>query len=206
MNEKLKFLFHRIMGYVYVPDLIKNINEKKLVHISDTPVIFYDAMKKLLKDISPHIIIHTGDMVDNIKIGIYKEQLPKYENHVRKIIDILESSSAEDIYICIGNHDDYELVHKFAKKSIIIECSTCVNIFNAKATISHYPLEIIKNPSDYNFFGHDISLGNDMVNNRIYLNGVLSINILTSETKKLFHLPYPIGINDARLLKGRIGL
>ncbi|NLM42919.1 MAG: hypothetical protein GX201_02695 [Clostridiales bacterium] len=206
MNEILKYLYYRIMGYVYVPELIKNIDEKKLVHISDTPVIFFEAVKKLLKDLSPNVIIHTGDMVDNIKLSVNKHQLPRYENHLQRIIQILESSSAEDIYMCVGNHDNYELMHKFAKRSIIVKYSTCVNIFNTKATISHYPLEIIKNPSDYNFFGHDISLGNDMVNNRVYLNGVLSINILTSETKKLFHLPYPISTNDARLLKGKIGL
>lgn len=194
------------MGYVHVPDSIKSIKEKKLLHISDTPVIFNSGLIKLLKDLSPDIIIHTGDMVDNIKLEIYKYQLPKYELHLKSIMDILESSEAEDIYICAGNHDNIELMRKYSKRSIIIEESLNIEIFNVKAALSHFPYKIIQKPADYNFFGHDISLGNDIVNNKVYLNGITNINILTSETKRLFYLPYPYGIDEARLMKKKIGL
>lgn len=206
MSKILKMLYYNMMGYVHVPDSIKSIKEKKLLHISDTPVIFNSGLIKLLKDLSPDIIIHTGDMVDNIKLEIYKYQLPKYELHLKSIMDILESSEAEDIYICAGNHDNIELMRKYSKRSIIIEESLNIEIFNVKAALSHFPYKIIQKPADYNFFGHDISLGNDIVNNKVYLNGITNINILTSETKRLFYLPYPYGIDEARLMKKKIGL
>jgi len=194
------------MSYIYIPERIRSIKEKKLLHISDTPVIFFDALKKLLNDLSPHIIIHTGDMVDNIKLGIYKHMLPKYEQHLKNIISILENSSAEKIYICAGNHDNVEAIKRHAKRSNIIEECSKIEVFNKKATLSHYPMKVVEKPSDYNFFGHDISLINDMINDKIYLNGVSSINILTSETNRLFYLPYPKIVDDARLMKGKIGL
>jgi len=206
MNEKLKILYYGIMSYIYVPERIKNIQEKKLLHISDTPTIFFDTLKKLLNDLSPHIIIHTGDMVDNIKLEIYKHLLPKYEQHLKNIVDILENSSAEKIYICAGNHDNIEVIRKYIKRSSIVEECSKIEIFDKQATLSHYPMKVVENPSDYNFFGHDISLKNDMINNKVYLNGVSTINILTSETNRLFHLPYPKFVDDARLMKGKIGL
>ncbi|MCQ1530559.1 metallophosphoesterase [Lutispora saccharofermentans] len=206
MHERFKLIYYNLMGYVYVPDSIKNIKERKLLHISDTPVIFFSALGKLLKELSPDIIIHTGDMVDNIKLEMYKERLPKYEYHLKSIMDMLESSNAKELYICAGNHDNIELLRKYAKKSTIIEEHCHIEIFNAKVALSHYPYKIVQNPADYNFFGHDISIGNDMVNNRIYLNGISTINILTEKTKRLFYLQYPYGTNESRLMKGKIGL
>lgn len=194
------------MGYVFIPERIRNIKEKKLLHISDTPTIFFDALKKLLNDLSPHIIIHTGDMVDNIKLEKYSYLLPKYEQHLKSIIDIIENSSAEKIYVCAGNHDNVEIMRKHLTRSIIIEDCSKVEVFNKQATLSHYPMKVVENSSDYNFFGHDISLRNDMINNKVYLNGISTINILTSETNRLFYLPYPKAIDDARLMKGKIGL
>ena len=206
MYERLKMLYCNIMGYVYVPSIVKNIKEETLLHISDTPVLFYNVLRRLLKELSPSIIIHTGDLVDNIKLEIYKGQLSRYEYHLKSLMHILEASDAKDIYICTGNHDDQDLMRKYSKRSIIIEESLSIEIFNATATLSHFPYKIMESPADYNFFGHDISLGNDMINNKAYLNGIQSINILTNETKRLFYLSYPHGINDERLMKRKIGL
>lgn len=204
--KRFKMIYYNLLGHVYIPDNIKNTDEKKLLHISDTPINFFYALKHLIIELSPAIIIHTGDLVDNIKLGIYKGFAPKYDYHVKSIINILESSSAEYIYICVGNHDNSDIIKKYSKKSIIIDNTKIIDVFDTHATLSHYPYEIIKNPSNYNFFGHDISLGNDIINGKAYLNGVSSINILTEKTKKLFYLPYPYGVNDSRLMKGKIGL
>lgn len=206
MNEKLKMIFSGVMGSVYVPDSIKDINEKKLLHISDTPTIFFGALKKLLSEVSPNIIIHTGDMVDNIKLGLCKEQLPRYDHNLKIIMNILESSGAEKIYICEGNHDNIDIMHKYAGRSTIIQGLSNIEIFNVKSALSHYPYKIIQDPADYNFFGHDISLGNGIIDDKIYLNGISTINILTENSKKLFHLKYPHSIDEARLMKRKIGL
>lgn len=201
-----KMIFYNLMGHTYIPKNIKNINEKKLLHISDTPIIFFRELRRLIANLSPDIIVHTGDLVDDIKLGIYNRFLSKYEYHVKSLINILESSSASSIYICVGNHDNVHIIKKYSKRSIIIDDIKKVYIFGDTASISHYPFKIIKNPSTYNFFGHDKSIGNDIVKDKIYLNGINSINILTEKTKRIFYLSYPYGIDDSRLMKRKIGL
>lgn len=204
--NKFLIIYYNLLGGVYIPNNLKNTNEKKLLHISDTPTCFFFTLKRIIKKISPEIIIHTGDLVDDIKLEIYKNSLTKYEYHAKKIINILESSNAKHIYICIGNHDNIDIIKKYSKRSIIIERMGVIDLFNTTASISHFPYEIIKNPSAYNFFGHDITLGSDIVKNRIYLNGINSINIITKDTKKIYYLPYPTIVDDSRLMKRKIGL
>ena len=204
--NKFLMMYYSLFGYVYVPHVIINNFEEKLLHVSDTPICFFSALKSVIKKVSPKIIIHTGDLVDDVKLGIYKNSISKYEYHVKRIISILELSNAQYIYICIGNHDDTDIIKKYCKRSIIIERIEVINVFNATASVSHFPYEIIEKPSAYNFFGHDVTLGSDIVKNRIYLNGINSINILTKDTKKIFYLPYPATVNDSRLLKRKIGL
>ncbi|NLN49193.1 MAG: hypothetical protein GX154_08970 [Clostridiales bacterium] len=204
--NKFLMMYYNLLGAVYIPKVLKNNPEKKLLHVSDTPMCFFAPLKKVIKTISPQIIIHTGDLVDDVKLEIYKNSISKYEYHVKNIISILESSDAQYIYICIGNHDNAEIIKKYCKKSIIIEKMREIDIFDAKASVSHFPYEIIKRPSTYNFFGHDITLKSDIVNNKIYLNGINSINIVTKDTKKIFYLPYPFIVDESRLLKRKIGL
>ena len=204
--NKFKVLLYNIIGLTYIPESIVSIQESKLLHISDTPVIFFHQLKRIIKKLSPQIIIHTGDLVDDIKIGIYKNFLPKYEYHVKSIINILESSSASTVYISIGNHDNKDVIKKYAKRSVIIDDILKTQIFGASASISHYPMKIAKDPSRYNFFGHDITIRNDIVKNRVYLNGISSLNIITKDTRRVFHIPYPNNIDDSRLLKRKIGL
>lgn len=204
--KKFLLIYYSLLGRIYIPKSLKNTEEEKLLHISDTPICFFYPLEHLLKKISPEVIIHTGDLVDDVKLEIYKNSLSKYEYHAKKIISILESSNAKKIYICIGNHDNINIVKKHCKRSIIIEKFEIINVFDTTATISHFPYEIIKNPSTYNFFGHDITLRSDIVKNRAYFNGIKSINIITKESKKIFYLTYPITVDESRLLKRKIGL
>lgn len=204
--NKFLMMYYSLLGYVYIPHILRNNSEEKLLHVSDTPICFFPALKSVIKKVSPQIIIHTGDLVDDVKLGIYKNSISKYEYHVKRIVSILESSNAQYIYICIGNHDDTKTIKKFCNRSIIIEKIKVIDVFDATASVSHFPYEIIEMPSTYNFFGHDVTLGSDIVKDRVYLNGINSINIVTKDTKKIFYLPYPATVNDSRLLKRKIGL
>lgn len=204
--NKLLMMYYNLIGGVYIPSTLKDNKEKKLLHISDTPICFFGTLISIIKKINPEIIIHTGDLVDDIKLEIYKNSLSRYDYHVKKIISILESSNAKKIYITIGNHDNIEVIKKYSTKSIIVERIKVIDIFDSKATISHFPYEIIKSPSNYNFFGHDITLKSDIVKDRVYLNGIKNINVLTKDTKKIYYLPYPSGVDDSRLMKRKIGL
>lgn len=204
--EKLKTRFHFIFGNVHVPAELLNTNEKVLLHISDTPVCFYPALKKLVRKLSPDYIIHTGDLVDDLKLENYPNRIDEYKARVMSIIKILENSSANNIYVCIGNHDDKSIVKNIAKRSIIVDHSLHLNIEGLEMTISHYPNEIRNSPSKYNLFGHDITLSTKREENTYYLNGITSVNIISLGKKTIYYLPYPYGTNDSRLGKSKIGL
>ncbi len=204
--NKFLMMYYNVIGSVYIPETLKKLDEEKLLHISDTPICFFSTLKYIIKKISPEIIIHTGDLVDDIKLEIYRNSLSKYDYHVRNIISIMEASKAKEIYISIGNHDNIDVINKYCKRSTIIDKMDKTVIFGDAASISHFPYEIIKNPSTYNFYGHDISLKSDIVKDKIYFNGIKNINIITKNTKRIFYLPYPSIVDDARLMKRKIGL
>lgn len=194
------------LGWIYIPTEILDNKEKKLLHISDTPVHIFPGIKKLINTLKPEYIIHTGDMVDNLKIEIYPQKINEYSYHVRKLIRILENSSAEKIIITLGNHDHKGIVEDFAKRSVVAEYEYLTKISGNSFHMSHYAQDIIENPADYNLFGHDLSIRTSEMDNKIYLNGISNINIIALNSMKIFYSPYPWGTDDLRLCKGRIKL
>ncbi|MCY6485258.1 metallophosphoesterase [Clostridium aestuarii] len=205
MNEKFKCIFYRLIGSIYIPNYIRNINEPLVLHISDTPQDFFQCLKKIIKILKPDYIIHTGDLVDDIKLENYPQSINRYEKKIKILIDILENSHAKDIYLCMGNHDNENIVRKFIKKSSIVRNVEKIIIQNIDFTISHFSEKVLNEPSKYNLFGHDLSIRNKVDYDNTYLNGIININIITLKTGKVFNLPYPYWIDDKRLGRGRAG-
>lgn len=204
--EKLKVTFYRAIGLVHIPEYIKNRNEEIILHISDTPYSFFYTLKNLIKKLKPEYIIHTGDLVDNIKLEFSHYSLFSYTKKLKILIDILEDSSAEEIYISLGNHDKKEALQDVSSKIKIIEKSDNIRIGNLNLRISHFSNEIIKNSLEYNLFGHDLSMKSKIDNGKVYLNGIESINIISINSGDITKLPYPFGLDDDRSGKGKVGL
>ncbi|MDN5324199.1 MAG: hypothetical protein PWQ67_2653 [Clostridia bacterium] len=204
--EKIKAKLYYTFGSVYIPNSLVKNRETKILHISDTPTIFYPVLSKIIKKIRPKYIIHTGDLVDNVKLSLYPSKKEEYIKGVYTLLNILENSPAQEIYISLGNHDDKEIISSIATKSFIIEKTQIIRIENIQFKISHYCQDIINSPAKYNLFGHDITLNNKVDNGIIYLNGIKSINIITPTSEQIFSLPYPLGTNDSRLGKFKMGI
>lgn len=193
-------------GSIYLSNGLLQNNEPKILHISDTPTVFYPALAKLINKLNPQYIIHTGDLVDNIKLCIYPNKLDQYQNGVASLINIMEKSYAEKIYITLGNHDHFPSIENCARKSIVIPDKCTLKIEDTTIKISHYHQDLINSTAKYNLFGHDVTLRNKLVEGRFFLNGIESINIITLYSGQVFTLPYPFGTNDARLCKFKIGI
>ncbi|RKD23605.1 Calcineurin-like phosphoesterase [Caminicella sporogenes DSM 14501] len=205
MKKRFKEFFYYLFGGIYIPKELVNTREKILLHISDTPAMLYRGLDKFIRELRPNYIVHTGDIVDNIKLEIYPNKICEYRKNLKKIIDILESSRAEKIYISLGNHDNKEVVNSLIKRSIIIEKSDIINIEGIEIKVSHFPDEILKDSRKYNLFGHDLTLKTKIKDEKVYLNGISSINVLLFKSEKIFTLPYPFGTDDSRLCKGKTG-
>ncbi len=189
-------------GGVYVPPEILEKKEKTLLHISDTPANIYPGIKKLIHKLKPEYIIHTGDMVDNIKIDIYPQQISEYKQQVKQLIEIMENSAAQ-IIITLGNHDSRDIIEGFCKRSIVTERGYSTEISGYSFNMSHFSQVILEAPAQYNLFGHDLSIESGVKDEKIYLNGICNINVIKLESMDIFYLPYPWGTNDLRLCKRR---
>ncbi len=204
MKNYLKYLDY-IMGRVHIPKNLLDTNEDLLLHISDTPTVFYKPLNILIKKLRPKYIVHTGDLVDNIKIGLYPKRIDLYIKGVKSLIDMLENSCAKEIYLVLGNHDRYDIVKKSTNRCVIFKKTGIINIENRDIKISHFSNEVLKKPKDINLFGHDTSLLNKIVNEKVFLNGILGINIISIPSNNIYILKYPYGINDQRLGTSNIG-
>lgn len=178
-----------------------------LLHISDTPSQFYPELKRIIKVLKPKYIIHTGDLADNIKCELRPSLLVKYRHEVKKLLKILKESDAEKIYLALGNHDDFDFI-KAHKGRLDICKDVCELSFDNinKLLFSHYPDGMKKNESDIYLFGHDIEPESSVSDSYISLNGINSINIINLDTLEIHFIAYPMGTDDARLNKNKIGI
>jgi predicted MPP superfamily phosphohydrolase len=179
---------------------------KKLLHISDTPSSFFGELARLISIIKPDYIVHTGDLVDNIKLELFPGSLWRYERDVKKLIKLLEQSSAEKIYLTMGNHDDIHTVEKLCERSHIINESEIVVIEGLKFAIAHDIEKILNKSATCNLFGHNLTQKSGYSDGRLYLNGITSINLIELKSMSYYNYPYPAGTDDNRLGRGKIGL
>lgn len=195
-----------IIGRVALDNSLTSNNSNLLLHISDTPSQFYPELKRIIKLIVPKYIVHTGDLADNIKTELSPSLLTKYKYEAKKILNILNSANTENIYIATGNHDDYNFIDENKGKIKVYTKIGEININNTKFAFSHYWDYLKEEKADIYLFGHDIEPKASITESGIYLNGVISINVINLDTLEIKSIKYPFGTDSARMNRNRIGL
>lgn len=202
----LKKLYYFFAGYVYVDTSQIESHNTTVLHVSDTPLRFFPALKKLIGELNPTYIVHTGDLVDNIKLQLYPGSIHRYNRNLETLIDILESSQAKGVYLAIGNHDNLESVKKSVRRSTVIDHAETLQMDSVPVRISHYPKAVLEDPQTLNFFGHDLSLETLVKDDKHYFNGISDIYLVDLKTLEVRAFPYPWGTDDDRLRKTRTSL
>lgn len=198
---------YTLTGYVYIPKELTERNEPVVLHISDTPQSFYFGLERLVNKLRPEYIIHTGDLVDNIKLELLPKSLYRYEEYSKNLMDILLKPFVKAVYISKGNHDDFAFLEAMDLARVHTEdIAGSIELEKRKIGYSHYQYNLSDSADHIKMFGHDIGTGNKITEDSIYLSGIVSINVVMLSSMKVFHLPYPIGTNDARLRRGRLGI
>lgn len=196
-------IYRDMLSLFNYPHISKELKESLkgpiLLHISDTPVGIYSYIYRVIDVLKPEFIIHTGDMVDNIKLGNNKNKINRYSYEVAKLIERLEENEYSKVYYVLGNHDDYETVNKLSKRGTILQ-DGLITIDNCKIAVSHYYKGYF-GKADFNLYGHSFNPGHHKNNETVGLNGVLNINVIDLFTREIFHLDYPIGTNRLRLME-----
>lgn len=213
MNSKIilavlhfcRIIWYKFMGGIQIPKELKDREFEILVHISDTPNVIYGDLKYLLSEIKPEYIVHTGDLVDNIKLELYPQKIDLYKKFVKVIVKIIDDNVVNQAWLVMGNHDDSTKIKNLPNVQIIEDLEE-IEIDKRKFCISHYGLKTRQKKSDYHLFGHDLMLETQSYHNEQYLNGLEHIHIINLTTGEILFLKYPRGTNDYRLNKYKLGI
>ncbi len=194
-----------VFNYPHISEaLLNDIKGHILLHISDTPSEIYDGIFKIIDILKPQYIIHTGDLVDDIKLEVQKDRVNNYRNRVKELVEGLERNDTK-VYYLMGNHDNYEAVCQLTKNGTVLE-EGLLTIGDCSLTVGHYYKEY-SYKVDFNLYGHSLEPGHYNKNGTIGLNGILNINIIDLSNKGVFHLNYPNFTNRLRRMESKkIGL
>lgn len=182
-----------------LPAEFHDSNELKIMHISDTPESIYSHIYKMLSYSQPDIIIHTGDLVDNLKLENQPEELiPVYKQKSADFINNLEKLTAARIIYVPGNHDNLEVLEENTSRSEIFAEGSVLELDGIKIGLAHYPEKLPDNV-DINLFGHN-KIENESKNTK-FLNGILNINYLLLPSKTDYKINYPWIVDQGRQYK-----
>lgn len=195
----------RFLGKIIIPKEILN-DDIKILHISDTPSFIYSELIKLVNLLKPDYIIHTGDVSDDVKLELYPWKKDVYHNNIKKLASKLNINNHSKLIICLGNHDDKEILEEsFGMDNIFIGPNS-IELENRKISFSHYIEEIEECDSDFYLFGHSTHRLSSVASGKFYLNGIQGINVINLTSMEITSLKYPIGTDDSRQRKIKIGL
>lgn len=160
------------------------------MHISDTPRSVYKFLGELIAETQPDVIIHTGDLVDNLKLERKPWLKEKYAESLKKLSFIFGKSGAL-VYIVPGNEDDVELIKRIILNSILVKPGSVIKLYGLTFALSHKPEDIKEIQADFKLYGHDPKCFEG-------LNGIHSVNFIIIPEKKVVKINYPPGTNFDR--------
>lgn len=182
-----------------LPKEYHDSNELKIMHISDTPESIYSHIYKMLNYSRPDVIIHTGDLVDNLKLEDAGDELkPLYQKKSAEFIKNLEKLTNARIIYIPGNHDDTDIIKNNSSRSEIILEGNILELGGVKIGLAHYP-EKLPIDADINLFGHNQQKKFNSENK--YLNGIFNINYILLPSKEDYKVKYPWIVDQGRQYK-----
>jgi len=173
-----------------------------LLHVSDTPTSFYRPLKQIISLLAPEIIVHTGDLADEVKIGICQRDLPLYIRRIRMLAAFLDSPST---YIVLGNHDNLEELRQAFPQSTLFSESALLRHRGLLMGLSHRVEDLPRKKADLYLYGHDDSPPPEGLE-AISHNGLEKFGCYNLCTREWRFFEYPRYVRDARSRKFKMGL
>ncbi len=137
---------------VQLPPEVRCRKEERLLHVGDIPFWEFPYMKRLIRKVRPDILVHTGDLVDNLKVGRIPADIPAYRKYAKKLISHMEKN-AKKVYIVPGNNDLEDFIAENVTKAEIIPANTCMEIRGIPFLLCHRVLDIDGEAKFY-LYGH----------------------------------------------------
>ena len=195
-----------ILFGIYVPEEVRELKGDVVMHIADTPSTVYGALRRLVKELSPRWIVHTGDLADDVKLELSPAKLPRYRIKLEFLRRALVGDDSTGLVIVTGNHDDEKAVREMFPKSIVFRERGRIELCGEGFNLSHDRAGLGDPPLKYNLFGHEPSRNDFSEQGRFFLNGLLGVHIISPSLEKVYCLPYPGYVDDGRLGRRKRGL
>lgn len=203
---KIIRILKKLFGRVDLSGIQIQPQSPTLLHISDTPSQFYPELGRIIRTLKPTYIVHTGDLVDNVKLGLYPSSINRYAHEIKPLLKILNTCEAERILFTMGNHDSLNhLVENSGR--IQIESNVHLDVYHGcRVAAAHYSESLIDVAADIYLYGHDTSKPSHEEYGHTFLNGIEHMHLIDLNTHKVTKIPYPVGTDSLRLNRHRIGL
>ena len=175
----------------------------KVLHISDTPTTIYGYLARVLRRVAPAVVVHTGDLADDIKLEMYPAEADNYAAAVRRLANILLAPH-RTVVLALGNHDRADLLPFLPSQCIVCDNDDAINMtfFGARFRMSHYVERVTDKPELYNLFGHEPERESFMDGtDRYFFNGIELMRMIDPVTGEIAALSYPGETKNARALR-----
>ncbi len=107
-----------------------------LLHISDTASRDFPAVEALIQALEPRMILHTGDMVDEVKVGRMPEVREEYIGKLGVISAILNATDAE-LVIVPGNNDLPSEIGRLMPRAQVMRKNSVIEIDGVECRVGH---------------------------------------------------------------------
>lgn len=139
---------------ISIPEGFSNITGKIILHIGDTLSKHYPFYRKLIEIVKPNIILHTGDMADEVKAGRIKSAAYEYRSKVEKLLGIMKASGAR-LMIVPGNNDLPDVIRELAPDAELYPQDAVIDFDGIQCRIGHAPLTM-HHDMKWSFYGHSL--------------------------------------------------
>lgn len=181
-----------------------------LLHLSDTPSQIYPELRRVIAAVRPAYIVHTGDLVDNVKLERRPSLARRYDHELRQLRAIIDGSGARRVILVLGNHDSPKSAGLMPGLVELRPEGGHETIEGREIYYSHYPPadgRLAQMPDGgFWLYGHDATSPSGRESGRVALNGLEAMHVINLSTGRYIAIAYPSGTDRARTMPARIGI
>jgi predicted MPP superfamily phosphohydrolase len=198
MGHRIKGILRLLENGIHLPPQLLASEEFKVLHISDTPSAIYGAVTGMMEQLRPNLIVHTGDLADDIKLGENPGCLDQYRRTAGPFLESLALGASRFIVVP-GNHDFVPFVESIVPAGSVVSPGSVIKVGGEDIGVAH-TLSDLPDGVRYNLYGHNFDVPVREWRT-VFLNGVANINVVLLPSGAVFRLPYPYGTNRYRKYK-----
>jgi len=185
-------------GEIPLPDWLERCRGSILLHISDTDSANYPYYKKLIETVRPDILLHTGDMANEVKVGRMPETEYEYRTKIRWLLAQMDACSAKRILIVPGNNDLPDAIRAYCPRAEILPENEDQLLDGETCRLGHAILHMTWG-SPWTFYGHGYTFelwhydwNAEAKNGERRFNGDRHSHIVCLHEKRFFRIPDPV--------------